>query len=101
MKLTIRPLTPDRWPALEELFGKLGADKTWRLTRVDDLPLWSISCLYVRKGCRRKGVTSALKPIRSTATSHRARRGPDTCPPTGGSASRKSHDAIGLVRSYG
>src|SRR5256885_16408952 len=25
MKLTVRPLTPDLWPALEELFGKHGA----------------------------------------------------------------------------
>src|SRR5258708_18095488 len=25
MKLTVRPLTPDLWPALEELFGKSGA----------------------------------------------------------------------------
>jgi hypothetical protein len=25
MKLTIRPLTPDLWPALEDLFGKDGA----------------------------------------------------------------------------
>lgn len=25
MKLTIRPLTPDLWPALEDLFGKSGA----------------------------------------------------------------------------
>ena len=25
MKLTIRPLTPDLWPALEDLFGKNGA----------------------------------------------------------------------------
>ena len=25
MKLTIRPLTPDLWPALEDLFGKRGA----------------------------------------------------------------------------
>jgi GNAT superfamily N-acetyltransferase len=122
MKLTIRSLTPDRWPALEDLFGTLGAcggcwcmywrigadyrrrgrasnkrafrnvveqgpppgliafdgdlavgwcqitprdalpilDHTWRLKRVDDLPVWSISCLYVRKGYRKKGVTSAL-----------------------------------------
>jgi GNAT superfamily N-acetyltransferase len=35
-------------------------DRTWRLRRVDDLPVWSISCLYVRKGYRRKGITSAL-----------------------------------------
>ena len=122
MKLTIRPLTPDLWPALEDLFGTNGAcngcwcmywrigsayrkrpreenkaafrrvvrrgpppgllafagdvavgwcqltprdalpwlDRTWRLRRVDDLPVWSLSCLYVRKGCRRQGVTSAL-----------------------------------------
>jgi GNAT superfamily N-acetyltransferase len=122
MMLTIRPLTPDLWPALEDLFGKLGAcggcwcmywrigaayrkrprarnkaafkaivthgpppgllafegelpvgwcqltpradvpwlDREWRLRRVDDMPVWSISCLYVRKGYRRKGVTAAL-----------------------------------------
>jgi GNAT superfamily N-acetyltransferase len=122
MKLTIRPLTPDLWPALEDLFGEKGAcngcwcmywrigsayrrrpreqnkaafrkivkrgpppgllafdravalgwcqltprdalpwlDRTWRLKRVDDVPVWSLSCLCVRKGWRRKGVTSAL-----------------------------------------
>lgn len=122
MKLTIRPLTPDLWPALEDLFGENGAcngcwcmygrigaayrtrpreenkaafrevvkrgpppgllafdgdvpvgwcqltprdavpalDRLWRLKRVDDLPVWSLSCLYVRKGCRRQGITSAL-----------------------------------------
>ena len=35
-------------------------DRTWRLKRVDDVPVWSLSCLYVRKGYRRQGVTSAL-----------------------------------------
>ena len=122
LKLTIRPLTPELWPALEDLFGKNGAcggcwcmyprigsaytkrpgeenradfrqvvrrgpppgllafvgdlavgwcqvtprdavpwlDRTWRLARVDNVPVWSISCLYVRKGYRRKGITSAL-----------------------------------------
>jgi len=35
-------------------------DRTWRLKRVDDLPVWSLSCFYVRIGYRRKGVTSAL-----------------------------------------
>jgi GNAT superfamily N-acetyltransferase len=35
-------------------------DRTWRLKRVDDKPVWSISCLYVRKGYRRRGVTAAL-----------------------------------------
>ena len=122
MKLTVRPLTPELWPALEDLFGPNGAcsgcwcmywrigsayrkrprernkaafreivkngrspgllafdgdkavgwcqltprdalpwlDRAWRLERVDDLPVWSISCLYVRIGYRRQGVTSAL-----------------------------------------
>ncbi|HEY2852821.1 MAG TPA: GNAT family N-acetyltransferase [Gemmatimonadaceae bacterium] len=122
MELTIRPLTPDLWPALEELFGPLGAcngcwcmycrigaeykkrprsknkadfreivrhgpppgllafdgelavgwcqltprdavpwlDRTWRLKRVDDLPVWSLSCLYIRIGYRRRGVSTAL-----------------------------------------
>jgi len=27
---------------------------------VDDQPVWSISCMYVRKGYRRRGVSSAL-----------------------------------------
>jgi GNAT superfamily N-acetyltransferase len=122
MKLTIRPLAPNLWPALEDLFGQNGAcngcwcmywrigsayrkrpreqnkaafravvqrgpppgllafdgdvavgwcqltprdtlpwlDRTWRLKRVDDAPVWSLSCLYVRRGYRRRGVTSAL-----------------------------------------
>ena len=122
MKLAIRPLTPDLWPAFEDLFGKTGPcqkcwcmywrigsayrqrpskenkaafqkivkggpppgllafdgdlavgwcqltpreslpwlDRTWRLRRVDEVPVWSISCFYVRIGYRKKGVTSAL-----------------------------------------
>jgi GNAT superfamily N-acetyltransferase len=122
MKLTVRPLTPDLWPALEDLFGTLGGcsgcwcmywrigaaylkrpseknksafkeivkrgpppgllafhgdvpvgwcqltprdelpwlDRAWRLRRVDEKPVWSISCFYVRKRYRRKGVTAAL-----------------------------------------
>jgi GNAT superfamily N-acetyltransferase len=35
-------------------------DRTWRLRRVDQLPVWSISCFYIRQKYRRKGVTSAL-----------------------------------------
>ncbi len=110
--LTIRPLRPALWSALEDLFGDRGAcggcwcmywriggayrrrpparnkaafqevvrrgpppgllafegdlavgwcqltprddlpwlDRTWRLARVDAMPVWSISCFYVRKG---------------------------------------------------
>ena len=122
MTLKIRPLTPDLWPELEDLFGKKGAcngcwcmycrigsayrkqpadrnkaafraivkrgpppgllafdgdkaagwcqltprddlpalDRSWRLKRVDDLPVWALSCFYVRIGYRRQGVTQAL-----------------------------------------
>ena len=35
-------------------------DRTRRLRRVDDLPVWSISCFYVRIGYRRRGVNAAL-----------------------------------------
>jgi GNAT superfamily N-acetyltransferase len=122
MKLRIEPLTPELWPAFEDLFGENGAcngcwcmnwrigreyqrrpraanksdfralvrkgpppgllafagdlavgwcqvtprselphlNRQWRLKPVDDLPVWCISCFFVRKGYRRKGVTSAL-----------------------------------------
>lgn len=122
MKLIVRPLTPDLWPAFEDLFGKNGAcagcwcmywrigsayrerpreknktefrrivkqgpppgllafdgdvavgwcqltprdalpklDRARLVKRVDDLPVWSISCFFVRVGYRKQGVTSAL-----------------------------------------
>ncbi|HEY7642347.1 MAG TPA: GNAT family N-acetyltransferase [Steroidobacteraceae bacterium] len=122
MQLVIRPLTPELWPDLEDLFGKKGAcsgcwcmycrigasyrkrpaaknkaafrrvvesgpppgllafdgdravgwcqltpraeltglDRSWNLKPVDDLPVWALSCFYVRIGYRRKGVTQAL-----------------------------------------
>ncbi len=120
--LTVRPLTPELWPALEDLFGKHGASNGcwcmhWRigvayaqrpraknraafraivrrgpppgllafdgelavgwcqltprrdlprlnrgrtLTAVDDVPVLSLSCFYVRRGYRRQGVATAL-----------------------------------------
>jgi GNAT superfamily N-acetyltransferase len=45
-------LTPrDQLPALE---------RSRRLRRVDDTPVWAISCFYIRKGHRRQGVTPVL-----------------------------------------
>jgi GNAT superfamily N-acetyltransferase len=122
MKLAIRPLTPELWPALEDLFGKPGASNGcwcmyWRLggayrdrgrernkadfralvrlgpppgllafdgdlavgwcqlsprrtlpyldqsrltQRLDDTPVWTVSCFYIRKSYRKRGITTAL-----------------------------------------
>jgi GNAT superfamily N-acetyltransferase len=122
MKLTVKPLSPELWPAIENLFEsgtackrcwcmywRIGStyrtkpaevnkaalygivqegpppgllafdddnpvgwcqlssrdslpwlDRTSYLKRVDDLPVWCISCFYVRNGYRKHGVTSAL-----------------------------------------
>jgi GNAT superfamily N-acetyltransferase len=120
--LTISPLTPDRWLALEDLFGKAGASNGcwcmyWRLgpryherprqenkhdlqrlaasdrapgllafdgetcagwcevaprselgwlaharhlRPVDDLPVWSVPCFFIRRSHRGRGVMAAL-----------------------------------------
>jgi GNAT superfamily N-acetyltransferase len=122
MTIRIRPLSPDLWPALEDLFGPNGAncgcwcmywrvggayrknggaknkaaframvrqgpppgllalegeravgwcqltprselpalDRSRLLKPVDETPVRSISCFYVRKGYRRMGITSLL-----------------------------------------
>ena len=33
-------------------------ERSWRTRRVDGLPVWLISCFYVRKGHRRQGITA-------------------------------------------
>jgi GNAT superfamily N-acetyltransferase len=35
-------------------------DHTWRLRRIDDVPVWSITCFYIRIGYRRWGISAAL-----------------------------------------
>jgi GNAT superfamily N-acetyltransferase len=46
-------------------------DGNWRLRRVDDQPVWSLSCFYIRKGYRRRGVATVL--IRGAIESARRR----------------------------
>jgi GNAT superfamily N-acetyltransferase len=135
--LIVHPLTPDRWPDLETLFGPRGATggcwcMYWRLTRsqfdvqkgdanraafreivaeasippgllayrdgvpigwcaiapradyaalersrvlkrVDDEPVWSITCFFIARAARRQGVTLALiEAAVAFATSHGA-----------------------------
>jgi len=74
MELTARPLVPEVWPAFEDLFedspvcgrcwcmywrigGRLSeeagrGDRQWRLARVDDVTVWSLTCFYARKAPR-------------------------------------------------
>jgi GNAT superfamily N-acetyltransferase len=122
MEFVIRPLTPELWPALEDLFGPAGAsngcwcmywrlgpeyrrhgnarnkaalaaivdegpppgllafdrdrsvgwcqltpgatlpwlERTWAKYRDSDARVWSLSCFYVRRGYRGRGVPAAL-----------------------------------------
>jgi GNAT superfamily N-acetyltransferase len=48
------------WCQLTPRHGLPWLNRTWRLRPVDDAPVWSISCFYIRKGYRRQGITSAL-----------------------------------------
>ena len=48
------------WCQLSSRDSLLWLERTPQLRRVDNLPVWCISCFYVRKGYRRQGVTSAL-----------------------------------------
>jgi hypothetical protein len=55
MKFTVRPLTPDLWPALEDLFGKNGAcNGCWRM-------YWRIGPAYFERP--RENNRSALRKI--------------------------------------
>lgn len=45
-------------------------ERTWGPKTIDKTPVWSISCLYIRKGHRKKGVTAA--PI--SAAIHAAKK---------------------------
>jgi len=41
-------------------------DHTWRLKRVDVVPVWSLSCFYVRKGYRKRGVATLTPSASAT-----------------------------------
>ena len=136
IEFAIRPVTPELWPSLVDLFGKFGAsngcwcmywrlggayrdapigankealrqivkrgsppgllafdgdlpvgwcqltprdalpwlDHMWWFARVDALPVWSISCFFVRRGYRRKGVMTQL--IRAALKAAKRARAP-------------------------
>jgi GNAT superfamily N-acetyltransferase len=75
-----------------------GLERAFRTRCVDDVPVWSISCFYIHKGHRRKGIMTALisaaieyaraagapalEAYPLTARCHRARPAPATHPPS-------------------
>jgi GNAT superfamily N-acetyltransferase len=48
------------WCQLTPRSSLLWLERNSRLPRVDELPVWCLSCFYVRKGHRRKGIAAAL-----------------------------------------
>ena len=51
---------PVGWCQLTPRAALAWLDGNARLAPADGVPVWSLSCLYVRKGYRRRGITSAL-----------------------------------------
>ena len=51
---------PVGWCQIAPRDGLPTMDRSYMLKRVDDKPVWAISCLFVRKTHRGKGITPAL-----------------------------------------
>jgi GNAT superfamily N-acetyltransferase len=52
--------TPVGWCHVGPRAALPGLAREWRLAPVDDAPVWALSCLYVRKGWRRRGINAVL-----------------------------------------
>jgi len=52
--------TPVGWCQLTPRDDLASLDRSALLARVDDLPVWSITCFYIKRSHRRKGVARAL-----------------------------------------
>lgn len=52
--------TPVGWVRIAPRSVLPQMNKEWRLASPDEAAVWSIACLYVRKGYRRRGITAAL-----------------------------------------
>ncbi len=51
---------PIGWCAIAPRADYIGLESSRILKPVDDLPVWSVSCLFVKKPYRRKGVSTQL-----------------------------------------
>jgi GNAT superfamily N-acetyltransferase len=60
-QLTIEPVTKMNWGKFVELFGDKGACGNSRVhKRIDDLAVWSITCLFIKKDFRKSGISVQL-----------------------------------------
>jgi hypothetical protein len=104
--LALERKTAVGWCQLTPREAVPAVERSWRTRRVDELPVWLISCFYIRKGHRRQGITALLiqqpwigrvppgcrqsRPIRWTARSHQVRRARGTHQPSPQLASARS-----------
>src|SRR5499433_760710 len=51
---------PVGWCQLTPRDALLWLDRMWWFQRVDDLPVWSTSCFFVRRDYRRQGIMTQL-----------------------------------------
>jgi GNAT superfamily N-acetyltransferase len=63
---------PIGWCAIAPRRDYLGLERSRILKPVDDIPVWSISCLFVKRGYRRQGISAELA---RAAVSFAARHG--------------------------
>jgi len=70
--IAYRGKEPIGWCAVAPRYVYIGLERSRILKPVDDNPVWSVSCLFVRKDYRRQGVSSVL--LRA-AVEFAARRG--------------------------
>ena len=49
-------------------------ERNWRVRRVDTAPVWALTCFFIRKGYRQRGITTAL--IRAAIDAARAAGAP-------------------------
>ncbi|MDM7854999.1 GNAT family N-acetyltransferase [Cellulomonas alba] len=58
--LALRDGVPVGWCQVTPRSSLAAIDRPWRLRAVDDVPVWAVTCFYVRKGYRREGIARAL-----------------------------------------
>jgi GNAT superfamily N-acetyltransferase len=58
--LALRNQVAVGWCRVTPRYAAPGLERAFQTRHVDDVPIWSISCVYICKGHRRKGIMTAL-----------------------------------------